>query len=84
MLSSFVSVEEVIKAIRSFPNGSAGGPDGLRPQHLKDMVGQTGGGHDLLTALATFLTLVLSCRTPPIRPYFFGANVIALQKNDME
>ena len=34
-----VSVEEVAKAIRSFPNGSAGGPDGLRPQHLKDMVG---------------------------------------------
>ena len=65
VLSSFVSVEEVIKkAIKSFPNGSAGGPDGLRPQHLKDMVGQTGGSHDLLTALANFLTLVLSGRTP--------------------
>jgi len=26
------------KAIHSFPNGSAGGPDGLRPQHLKDQL----------------------------------------------
>ena len=84
LLSILISVEEVIKAIKSFPNSSAGGPDGLRSQHLKDMVGQTGGGHDLLTALATFLTLVLSGRTPPqpIHPYFFGANFIALQKKD--
>ena len=80
-----VSVEEVAKAIRSFPNGSAGGPDGLRPQHLKDMVGPStaGGGHVLLSALASFLSLVLAGRTPPsFRPYFFGANLIALQKKD--
>ena len=31
------------KAIYSFPNGSAGGPDGLRPQHLKDLLL---GAHD--------------------------------------
>ena len=68
-----VSLEEVANAIRSFPNGSAGGPDGLRPQHLKDMVGPStdGGGHALLSALASFLTLVLAGRTPPsIRPFF--------------
>ena len=79
-----VSVEEVAKAIRSFPNGSAGGPDGLRPQHLKDMVGPStaGGGHALLSALTSFLSLVLAGRTPPsFRPYFFGANLIALQKD---
>ena len=34
-----VSEDEIIRAINSFPPGSAGGPDGLRPQHLKDMVG---------------------------------------------
>ena len=80
-----VSVEEVAKAIRSFPNGSAGGPDGLRPQHLKDMVGlsTTGGGHALLSALTSFLSLVLAGRTPPsFCPYFFSANLIALQKKD--
>ena len=71
--------------IRSFPVGSAGGPDGLRPQHLKDLIGPSseGGGHALLSGLASFLSLVLSGRTPlSIRPYFFGANLCALEKKD--
>ena len=33
--------KEVRAAIMSFPNGSAGGPDGLRPQHLKDLLVQS-------------------------------------------
>ena len=33
-----VSTSEVLAAIRSFPAGSAGSPNGLRPQHLKDLV----------------------------------------------
>ena len=58
-----VSIDEVAKAIRSFPNGSAGG--------------------SLLSALASFLSLVLSGGTPlSIRPYFFGANLFALEKKD--
>jgi hypothetical protein len=32
-----VQRENIMAAIRSFPNGSAGGLDGLRPQHLKEM-----------------------------------------------
>ena len=44
-LSNSISAsdEDIIKAIRSFPNGSAGGPDGLRPQHLKDMIDSSAG-----------------------------------------
>ena len=30
--------QAVLAAITSFPHGSAGGPDGLRPQHLKDLL----------------------------------------------
>ena len=29
-----VSIEEIVKAIKSFPNGSAGGTDGLQPQRI--------------------------------------------------
>jgi len=29
---------EVRKAVLSFPAGSSGGPDGLRPQHLRDLL----------------------------------------------
>jgi len=31
-----VSEEDVRRAVFSFPAGSSGGPDGMRPQHLKD------------------------------------------------
>ena len=33
-----VSCMDVVQAIRYFPCGSAGGPDKLRPQHLKDLL----------------------------------------------
>ena len=33
-----VSESDVRQAVLSFPAGSSGGPDGLRPQHLKDLV----------------------------------------------
>ena len=42
MISNFMYVEKVTKGIRSFPNGSAGGPYSLRLQHLKDTAEQAG------------------------------------------
>ena len=35
LFSSTIKEEDVRRAIVSFPNGSAGGPDGLQPQNLK-------------------------------------------------
>ena len=32
-----LSESDIVAALESFPAGSAGGLDGLRPQHLKDM-----------------------------------------------
>ena len=78
-----VSSHEVVRAIRSFPNGSSGGPDGLRPQHLKDMIGPGSGegGVALIKALASFISLILLGKTPDhIRPFFFGASLIALSQ----
>ena len=71
-LAFTVSEADVIYAINSFPCGSAGGPDGLRPQHLKDMLKCQGGDVSLLlSALAAFVTLVLEGKAPPsIRPFF--------------
>ena len=47
-----VSEADVVKAIKSFPNDSAGGPDGLRLQHLKDMISTIAGpeGVNLLSS----------------------------------
>ena len=80
-----VNGQDIMKAIRSFPKGSSGGPDGLRPQHLCDLTGPSAGegGVLLLQALSDFANFVLSGNTPmQVRPFFFGASVIALNKKD--
>ena len=67
-----VSEEEIVRAIRSFPNDSAGGPDGLRSQHFKDMTGPitNGGAQALISALSRFVTVVLQGKVPmSIRPF---------------
>ena len=46
-----VSVESVKTAILSFPAGSAGGPDGLKPGHLKNMIGAAEAGNRLLESI---------------------------------
>ena len=82
-----VSEDEIINAIKAFPAGCAGGPDGLQPQHLKDMIGPAAESSRqiLLPALMCFTELVLNGNTPAsIRPYFFGATLIALEKKGAE
>lgn len=77
---------EVVAAIDSFPAGFSAGPDGLRPQHLKDMLAD--GPSDasrspLLIALASFCDLVLEGKTPlSVCPFFFGARLTGLKKKD--
>ena len=80
-----VSAEEVAKAINSFPCGSSGGPDGLHPQHLKDMTGSSaaGGGQMLLQSLTYFINFILSGKViHSVCHFFFGATLIALNKKD--
>ena len=73
---------DVRAAITSFPNGSAGGPDGFRPQHLKDLVLGKGESDPLLEAVTRFVNLMLEGKTPEqIRPALFGGALTALQKN---
>ena len=79
-----VSPSQVRMAIQSFPSGSAGGPDGLRPQHLKDLVFSCSGlGSSLvLDSLTRFVNFALSGEIlKDARPYFFGASLIALNKS---
>ena len=80
-----LSDEEVIKAIRSFPCGSAGGPDGLRPQHLKDLTSESAerGGKELLQSLSMFILHVLEGNTPAfVQSVLFGANLVTLRKKE--
>jgi hypothetical protein len=82
-LAGHLSVEEtgVRSAVMSFPAGTAGGPDGLRPQHLKDMISCKEGGPKLLSALTAFTNVTLAGRCPAeLLPIFFGGKLIALNK----
>ncbi|GAV07157.1 hypothetical protein RvY_17032 [Ramazzottius varieornatus] len=80
-----VTAQEIRIAIFSFPHGSAGGADGLRPPHLKDM---TSGLNDvisteLLEALPSLTTHMLNGKVPAgICPFLYGASLAALVKKD--
>jgi hypothetical protein len=80
-----VSVEEVQRAVTSFPAGSAGGMDGLRPQHLKDLLCITNGeaADNLCVALGQLSDIMLSGKVPAeIVPCLYGASLTALSKKD--
>src|SRR6218665_466487 len=68
-------------AIRSFPSGSAGGPDGLRPQHLLELVNHRETSSALLEEMTGFTNILLCGACPvEVRPILLGGNLIALTK----
>ena len=73
--------EDVAAAIRSFPAGSSGGPDGVRPQHLRDLTTNKETGHLLVTSLTALINVLMQGKCPPtVTPIFFGGRLIALRK----
>src|SRR5688572_17376340 len=78
-----VSTSDVRKAIKSFPCGSAGGPDCLKPQHLKDLISDGTSPDALLTLITGLVNLLLSGRCPDdVHPLLFGGSLTALVKKD--
>ena len=75
----------VHKALMSFPNGSSAGLDGIPPQLLKNLTAKSNGqtGLKFLRALTNLVNVILEGKVPvELRPYFFGAKLIALKKPD--
>src|ERR1700761_3019082 len=54
-----ITEDEVLKAIKSFPAGSSGNPDGFRPQYLLELVTCQSNGPALLLAVTNFVNLVI-------------------------
>ena len=71
--------DDIMSAIASFKPGSAGGPDQLNPQHLKDVTALK-----LLDAMVEFLNKIFLCgKVPPdVCSVFYGANLRMLSKPD--
>uniref|UniRef100_A0A8D8VFV8 Uncharacterized protein n=1 Tax=Cacopsylla melanoneura TaxID=428564 RepID=A0A8D8VFV8_9HEMI len=73
-----VTVEGVKKSIDSFNAGSAGGIDGLSPQHFKDLTSKSAGeaGAKLLESIKDIVNLMLEGNVnDEIRPFLFGVSV---------
>jgi len=76
----FVQLSNIRFAVRSFAPGSSGGHDGLRPQHIRDMLDTSAPG-TLDQALLDFTNFTLSGGMPvEVRPVFFGEMLHALAK----
>jgi len=81
MVAVQMTEPDVLQAIRSFPAGSAGGPDGVRPQHVLEMVNCREAGPELLSALTGFVNCLLQGEIHPrVSPVLFSGNLIALEK----
>lgn len=78
-----VESSDVLKAILSFPNGSSGGLDALRPQNLKDLTSFSAGdsGVKLLASLTKLCNFLLQGKLhEDCCPIFYGASLCALSK----
>jgi len=68
--------------LQSFPPGSSGGPDGLTPQHIPDLL--TGAtDNNLQQALVDWVNLMLAGSfDKEVNEVIYGRRLIALQKMD--
>ena len=81
------SEAEVLQAIASFPPGTAGGIDGIRPAHLTDLVGPKNGesGAILRRALTRLANVIIRAQTPDfISNTLFGAVLCAIKKGESD
>lgn len=77
------SEDAVQHAIMSFKNGSAGGLDGLTPQHLKDLtIGMPGGQNtNLVSSITRMVNMMLTGKVnSDVVATLYGANLFALKK----
>ena len=69
----------------SFRAGASGGPDGLRPGHLRSLVahGSAEAGARLLSTLTDLVNVMLRGEVPQFTvPILYGANECAIRKKD--
>jgi len=73
-----------MRALHTFPLGSSGGPDGITPQHIRDLL--TGSTDDSLQqALVDFVNLMLAGSfDKEVNSIIFGGRLIALSKKTVE
>ena len=70
------------RCLRSFPRGLSGGPDGITPQHLQDMLSGE-ADEKLKNAITDFVNILLEGNSLlAARQIILGGRLIALQKTE--
>ena len=85
VVPAVASEEDVRKGILSFHAGASGGPDGLRPGHLRSLLahGSAEAESRLLPALTDLVNVMLRGEVPQFAvPVLYGANECAIRKKD--
>ena len=79
-----VTSTQVVKAALRFNKGSAGGPSGLRPEHLRVVLQSSNTRRDsAAVALTRLLNNMMAGKVPaPVAPYLCGARLHAGLKKD--
>lgn len=80
-----VTVEDTLRSITSFRNGSSGGIDSLSPQHLKDLLASSNRSleDNLLQSITNLSNFMLAGKVNVnFLPFIYGAKLIALSKKD--
>ena len=73
-------VDQVRKAVHSFPSTSGAGRSGLRPSHIRDAM-RPASSDLLLRLLTEVVNLLLQGEVPEsVRPFVCGASIMALRK----
>ena len=78
--ANVLTEKAVAKTILSFHPGVGGGPSGLRPDVLKQIIGKK-GNRPGIAPITAFCNLLADGQAPPyVQPYLAGANGFALAK----
>ena len=77
-----IYITDVRKALQTFPAGSSGGPDGITPQHLNNLMTDK-TDNKLTVALRDFVNKQLEGEFPAeMNEILYGGRLMALQKKD--
>lgn len=76
-----VDAAAVAKEVRAFAQGSAAGPSGLRPEHLKNALNTSAHRDEVAEQLQNLVNLLAKGHAPAaVAEYFAGASLVALPK----
>ena len=78
-----IPLESIYASIYSFRKGAGPGPDGIRGDFLRDMIGQQSHDDSMARLFRDMVQLLADGQAPPfLRPFFGGGRLVGVGKKD--